>query len=111
MYRFTGDITDTFEPIINLSDSQMDKYCYSAYGCFNDMDMTVNGLKGMRNIGKGFGCTEAEYQYHFAIWCMTGSPLMLGCNVHNLTPENKNLLLNKYLLCINQDEEAVRRFL
>ena len=37
---------------------------------------------------------------------MFGSPLMLGCDVRNLTPEIKELITNRELIRINQDEEA-----
>lgn len=106
MYRSTGDITDTFESIKSLSESQKDKFCYSAPGCFNDIDMLVTGLHGNGNIGFRQGCSDAQYRYHFAMWCMLSSPLMLGCDVRNLTPENKALITNRTLIAIDQDEEA-----
>ena len=106
MYRSTGDITDNFESIKRLSESQKENLCYSAPGCFNDIDMLVAGLKGTGNIGLGQGCTEAQYRYHFAMWCLFASPLMLGCDVRNMSPELKALITNKELIAINQDEEA-----
>lgn len=106
MYRSTGDITDTFESIKKLSDSQKDKFCYSAPGCFNDIDMLVTGLNGKGNIGFGQGCTEAQYRYHFAMWCMYSAPLMIGCDIRALTPENKALLTNPMLISIATDGDA-----
>jgi len=106
MYRSTGDITDTFTSVLNISNGQKDKLCYSAPGCFNDVDMLVTGLRGNGDIGFGKGCTDAQYRYHFAMWCMFSAPLMLGCDVRNLTPENKALITNKALIGICRDEEA-----
>ncbi len=106
LYRSTEDINDTFESICKIAESQLDKYCYSAPGCFNDMDMLVAGNSGNGNVGRGYGCTESEYRFHFAFWCMMGSPLMIGCDVRNLSPENRKLILNPYLIRIDQDEEA-----
>ncbi|MBQ8605208.1 MAG: glycoside hydrolase family 27 protein, partial [Clostridia bacterium] len=106
MYRSTGDITDTFESIKYISTSQMDKFVYSGNNCFNDIDMLVTGLKGQGNIGFGQGCTDENYKYHFAFWCMASSPLMIGCDVRSLSEENKALLKNPFLIRINQDEEA-----
>ena len=109
MYRSTGDIFDTFESIRKISESQKDKLAYSSAGCFNDMDMLVVGMKGVGNVGEnmGFsGCSEAEYRYHFGLWCMMLSPLMIGCDVRNMNPSIHKLLTNKDLIAINQDEDT-----
>jgi alpha-galactosidase len=106
IYRSTGDITDKFESIRRLSESQLTKMPMSAPGCYNDIDMLVAGLYGKGNIGFGSGCTDAQYRYHFALWCMLMSPLMIGCDVRNMSEETKMLLLNKELIAINQDEEG-----
>ena len=37
---------------------------------------------------------------------MASAPLMIGCDVRNMTPENKALLTNPLLIRIDQDEEA-----
>ena len=109
MYRSTGDIFDTFESIRKISESQKDKLAYSSAGCFNDMDMLVVGMNGVGNVGEnmGFsGCSEAEYRYHFGLWCMMLSPLMIGCDVRNMNPSIHKLLTNKDLIAINQDEDT-----
>ena len=109
MYRSTWDIFDSFTTIRKLSESQKDKLCYSSAGCFNDIDMLVVGMKGRGNVGEesGYaGCTDAQYRYHFALWCMYMSPLMIGCDVRNMTPEVLELLTNKNLLEINQDKDT-----
>lgn len=106
LYRSTGDITDNFESLKNILRSQMDKFNKSGVGCYNDMDMLITGLKGKGNIGKNQGCTDAQYRYHFASWCMCGSPLMIGCDVRNISKENLKLLKNKHLIRINQDSEC-----
>ena len=104
-----GDIFDSFESIRKLSESQKDKLGYSAAGCFNDIDMLVVGMKGKGNVGseRGFqGCTDAQYRYHFALWCMMMSPLMIGCDVRNMSPEVHALLTSKNLIAINQDGDT-----
>lgn len=107
MYRSTGDIFDSFEHIARLSDSQKPNLAYSAPGCFNDIDMLVCGMNGRGNVGLGRGgCTPEQYRYHFALWCMFNSPLMIGCDVRNIDDETLALLKNKALIRINQDEEA-----
>ena len=109
MYRSTGDIFDSFESIRHLSESQKEKLGYSSAGCFNDIDMLVVGMKGKGNVGEecGYtGCTDAQYRYHFALWCMMMSPLMVGCDVRNMTPEIKELLMNKDHIAITQATET-----
>lgn len=106
MYRSTGDIFDSFESVNRLSKSQMQNLGYSAPGCFNDIDMLICGMKGNGNVGVASGCTESEYKYHFALWAMFMSPLMLGCDVRNVDEKTLKLVTNKNLIRINQDEEA-----
>ena len=71
-------------------------------GCFNDMDMLVVGMNGKGNVGFK-GCTAAEYRTHFALWAFLGSPLMIGCDIRDMSGETLALLKNKALLRINQD--------
>ena len=72
------------------------------------MDMLVVGLhgKGGNEYISAGGCTDEEYQTHFSLWAMMNSPLMIGCDVRNLTEETKKILLNKDLIAINQIQNA-----
>ena len=105
MYRSTGDIRDSFDSARDIAFSQEGLLGYSAPGCFDDLDMLTVGM-----FGKGFvgvpGSTLAEYRSQFALWCMFSSPLMLGCDLRNVTDEIVSLITNPGLLRINQDEEA-----
>lgn len=109
MYRSTGDIQDNWDSIKTLAMSQLDKAAYTGSFCHNDMDMLVVGMRGGSNndfIGKIGGCTDTEYKTHFSLWCLMGSPLMIGYDVRKAEPEIKKILMNKDLLAINQDEES-----
>ena len=109
MYRSTGDIYDSFASIRKLSESQKDKLSYSSAGCFNDIDMLVVGMRGKGNVGEenGYtGCTDAQYRYHFALWCMMMSPLMIGCDIRNMDEETAKLLKHKGLIALNQDPDT-----
>ena len=105
MYRSTGDINDSFPSVRNLFISQLDHYAYSAPGCFNDIDMLIAGMYAEGNVGAG-GCTDTEYKTHFALWCIASSPLMIGCDIRKINDTTLNLLKNKNLIRINQDEEG-----
>lgn len=110
MYRSTGDIQDNWDSIKNIAVSQFDQECFTGSYCHNDMDMLVVGMHGGSNndfIGSKIGgCTDIEYKTHFALWCIMGSPLMMGCDIRKISDESKQLLQNKDLLAINQDPES-----
>ncbi len=105
MYRSTGDINDSFPSMRDISLSQVDNLAYSAAGCFNDIDMLTIGMYGKGNVGSS-GCTDTDYKTQFALWCMFSAPLMLGGDIRTFSEDTIKLVTNKYLLRINQDEEA-----
>ena len=106
MYRSTGDIMDNYVSFTDIFKSQLDNLCMSAAGCFNDMDMLTVGMCGKGNVGLGKVCTYEEYRMQFALWCLTGVPLMIGADLRSLSPEYRALMQNPDLLRINQDEEC-----
>ena len=105
MFRSTGDIFDNFKSFSDIAFSQIDKFCYSAPGCFNDIDMLTVGMFGKGHVGTT-GCDLNDYITQFSLWCLLGAPLMIGCDVRNMEPQIKALLTNRELIRINQDEEC-----
>ena len=110
LFRSTGDIQDNWASIERLTRSQLGKECYGGPYCHNDMDMLVVGMHGHSDnewiaevVG---GCNTTEYKTHFALWAIMNSPLMIGCDIRNMTPETKEILLNKDIIAINQDIEC-----
>ena len=57
------------------------------------------------NVGMS-GCSDAQYQQHFALWAFMGSPLIIGSDLRSLDDTNRETLLCKGLIAINQDEEC-----
>ena len=106
MYRSTGDIMDNFVSYTDIVKSQLEKLCMSGSYCFNDMDMLTVGMCGKGNVGLGKVCTYEEYRLQFALWCLCGVPLMMGADLRSLAPEYRELMQNRDLLRINQDEEC-----
>lgn len=102
MWRSTGDINDSWESIKLIAQSQLPVQEYNAPNCFNDMDMLVVGMNGSGNVGL-IGCTTEEYRFHFSLWAMMNSPLMIGCDIRNMDEDTKRILLNKDVIAINQD--------
>lgn len=110
LFRSTGDIQDNWASIERLTRSQLGKECYGGPFCHNDMDMLVVGMHGHSDnewiaevVG---GCNTTEYKTHFALWAIMNSPLMIGCDIRNMTPETKEILTNKDIIAINQDIEC-----
>ena len=105
MYRSTGDINDSFPSYRDIFMSQIEKFPYSAPGCYNDIDMLTVGMYSKGNVGAS-GCSDTEYKTQFALWCMFSVPLMLGCDVRSINDVSLQLVTNPGLLRINQDEEG-----
>ncbi len=109
MYRSGSDINDSWQSIKDIAVLQLDNIKYSAPYCFNDLDMLVVGMYGKSHnstIAVTGGCTTEEYKTHFSLWAMMNSPLMIGCDIRNMTEETKQILMNKDILAINQDPEV-----
>lgn len=110
MWRSTYDINDSWASIKLLGQSQLEYQEYNAQGCFNDMDMLVVGMNGEGFVGIT-GCNEEEYKLHFSLWALLNSPLMIGCDIRNMSDETKNILMNKDIIAINQDIGARQPFM
>jgi alpha-galactosidase len=111
LWRISYDVGDKWdEPrnehsqigILTAIDAMCNLERFVGPGGWNDPDMLVIGLKNAGFI-KGGGCTFEEYRTQMSMWCMFSAPLMLGCNVSNMTEETKTILLNKDIIAINQD--------
>ena len=105
MYRSTGDINDSFASFRDIFLSQVGNFKHSGPGCFNDIDMLTVGMHNKGNVAAS-GCSDTEYRTEFALWCMAGVPLMLGCDLRTIDDTTLKLVTNPYLLRINQDEEC-----
>jgi len=61
----------------------------------------------MLEVGNG-GMTTAEYRSHFALWSLMKAPLLVGCDVTNMSDDTKSILLNKDAIAVNQDSLGVQ---
>ncbi len=109
-YRSTPDIFDNKKSFSDIFASQIEKISVSGNGTFNDMDMLIVGMNGKGNVGLG-GCTAEEYLMHFAMWAFMGSPLIIGGDIRNMDKACEDILLNKNLIALNQDSDALPPFL
>ncbi len=105
MWRSTMDIQNSWESIKSITHQQTRLLPYISHGCFNDMDMLIVGMN-RSHIDDTFGtngCSLHDHKTHFAIWCMYASPLMIGCDIRNMSEEAKAILTNRGAIAINQD--------
>ncbi|UXX78114.1 glycoside hydrolase family 27 protein [Reichenbachiella carrageenanivorans] len=67
---------------------------HAGNGYWNDPDMLATGVQGL---------SINEQEAHFVLWCMMSSPLFLGNDPRVMSKHEKQLILNKELIAINQD--------
>jgi len=94
LWRTTGDISDSWNSMIDIFEQQKNLARFAGPGHWNDPDML--------EVGNG-GMTTEEYKTHFSLWCMLAAPLMAGNDLQNMTPETKSILLNKEIIALDQD--------
>lgn len=105
MWRLSGDIKDSWESIVTVAKNAIEMGPIVGHGAWNGPDMMVVGLKGEGYVGQiGGGCTVNEYSAHFSLWCMLSAPLLLGHDVRKDMPEIDEIVLNRELIAINQDD-------
>ncbi len=68
------------------------KYAHPGY--WNDPDMLITGEQGL---------SIEEQKSHFALWCIMSAPLFLGNDPRHMTQAEKNIILNKDCILIDQD--------
>ena len=99
LWRSGNDIRDNWKSISDIFALQTEMIPYCSPSCYNDMDMLVIGMNGEGFCALG-GCSEAEYQTHFAMWCMFASPLMIGCDIRKIDESALRILKNRDLIDI-----------
>lgn len=111
LWRISYDVGDKWdEPrneksqigILTAIDVMCNLERFAGPGGWNDPDMLVIGLNNSGFI-KGGGCTIEEYRTQMSMWCMFSAPLMLGCDVLNMSEATKEILFNKDIIAIDQD--------
>ncbi|ONM18899.1 Alpha-galactosidase 3 [Zea mays] len=98
-WRTTDDITDTWKSMTDIADKNNKWASYAGPGGWNDPDML--------EVDNG-GMTLAEYRSHFSIWALMKAPLLIGCDVRNMTSETMEILSNKEVIQVNKDPLGVQ---
>ena len=98
-WRTTGDIFNNWNSMIYTIDMNDIWYEYAGPGGWNDPDML--------EVGNG-GLTFEEEKIHFGLWCLSKAPLLIGCDVTNMSKQVFELLTNPELIAINQDKLGIQ---
>ena len=118
LWRISYDVGDKWdEPrnehsqigILTAIDAMTNLERFVVPGGWNDPDMLVIGLRNSGFI-KGGGCTDVEYRTQMSMWCMFSAPLLIGCDLNNMSEETKTILLNKDIIAIDQDPLGKQAF-
>ncbi|KAL4556965.1 hypothetical protein LXL04_035135 [Taraxacum kok-saghyz] len=98
-WRTTDDINDTWASMTTIADLNDKWAAYAGPGGWNDPDMLEVGNGGMNYL---------EYRSHFSIWAIMKAPLLVGCDVRNMTTETFEILSNKEVIAVNQDPLGIQ---
>lgn len=98
-WRTTDDITRNWDSMVSRADQNEVYAEYARPGGWNDPDML--------EIGNG-GMTHDENIVHFSIWAISKAPLLIGCDVRNMTKETFEIISNKEVIAVNQDPLGIQ---
>ncbi len=76
---------------------------WSGPGCWIDLDMMLVGDQGSCGYVHPSFLTPNEQYTHVSLWCMLGSPLLVGCDLTKLDGFTRSLLVNDEVLAVSQD--------
>ena len=99
MWRITDDFWDKWELLKDMFHRCELWQSHVSAGCYPDCDMLPLGY-----LGKGFGrerqtnFTREEQRTMMTLWCLFGSPLMIGAELTKLDEWTLSLLTNKRVL-------------
>jgi alpha-galactosidase len=99
LWRTTEDISDHYDrmSVIGFSQNGLEKF--AGPGHWNDPDML--------EVGNG-GMTPDEYRTHMSLWALLAAPLLAGNDVTSMTAETKELLMNREVIAVDQDQAGIQ---
>lgn len=111
MWRITDDFWDRWDLLRNMFDRCELWQEHVAPGSYPDCDMLPVG-----RLGKGFGreresnFTRDEQRTMMTLWCVFGSPLMIGAELTLLDEETLSLFTCKEILKLTSNDYVGRQF-
>lgn len=99
LWRNFDDIDDSWQSVLSIIDfyaTNQDEFeNFHGPGQWFDPDMVIVG---------DFGLSVDQSRAQFSIWAMLSAPLLLSNDLRLLTPEQKDILLNKHVIAVDQDK-------
>ena len=104
-WRSWGDLKDDWNWMELAVDSHIDGefYKYNKPGWWADPDMMIVGRQFSFGSDHPSYLTPNEQYTHVSLWCMVGSPLLIGCDLTKLDAFTRNLLANRDVIAVSQD--------
>ncbi|GES59674.1 hypothetical protein ATEIFO6365_0002000500 [Aspergillus terreus] len=97
-WRIEADNWGDWASVVRIGAKASEIPQYSGPGGFNDLDMLF--------VGNGV-LTEAQERLHFGLWAIAKSPLVIGADLNTISESSLNILKNKDIISINQDELGI----
>ena len=70
----------------------------------------TQSITGISSMEIGNGLPPAEERTHFAMWCMMSTPLMIGCDLTKIPQATLDLLKNRELIALDQDQACLQAY-
>jgi alpha-galactosidase len=115
-WRMSGDLWDSWADIVGMFDLCRDWAPHSGEGHWPDADMLPLGQIANRSSEHGLGqritrLSPDEQITMMSLWCIFGSPLMLGCDLRVLDVWTRDLLTNQEVLRMLRTAHGAREVL
>ncbi|XP_053399399.1 alpha-galactosidase A-like isoform X2 [Mercenaria mercenaria] len=98
IWRNDWDVMDDFKNVMGI---------VGFYGKNNELFMKYSGPGGFFDpdqlIVGGIGMSHYQQRAQMAMWAMFSAPLLMSNDLRDIPEEAKQLLLNKYILSVDQD--------
>jgi alpha-galactosidase len=104
LWRMTGDIRDDWPSMTGIGFQQTGREQYSGPRGWNDTDMLVVGMVGWSQGSRPSNLTPNEQITHISLWALQAAPLLIGADLAKIDEWTTNVLGNREVLGVNQDE-------
>lgn len=94
MWRTSGDVSDNYASVMANGLGEAGLARYASPGHWNDPDFL--------EVGNG-NMTEQEWRTNFSLWAILAAPLIAGNDLAHMTPEVRDILLNRDVIAVDQD--------
>lgn len=105
-WRIGRDHHDNWDSTAEVIEVLKSAAPHSGFYRWGDPDLLMTGGAGCGDFTPGRRCpgmTNEEYRTEFSLWAIASAPLIVSTDVRNLSVIQKEILLNKDLIAVQQD--------